>query len=81
MSGWLEQSEQGKEWKEMMSEKLKWSKPVRAFQAMVRNVNFILSIMEALISFKWRGEMISFVCSLCDQYLWLHRCVKNPHPS
>lgn len=57
-SSWLEQKEHGEEWEEMRSERLDWSQPSRAFQAMVRNVNFILSIMAALVSLN--REMIYY---------------------
>ena len=58
-SSWLEQKEHGEEWKEMRSERLDWSQPSRAFQTMVRNVNFILSIMAALVSLS--REMIYYL--------------------
>ena len=61
----LEQSEQGKEWKEMRSEKLQGSTPYRALQDMLKNVNFILSIVKVLVVCKWKSDMTSSVCCTC----------------
>ena len=61
----LEQSEQGKEWKELRSEKLQWSTPYRALQDMLKNVNFILSIVKVLVVCKWKSDMTSSVCCTC----------------
>lgn len=54
-------SKQRKECMEMKAEKLGWSQPYRVLQAML-SVNFILSIMEALVTFKCMYDMISFLC-------------------